>query len=196
MADTKYNITSDNIKLLRDLVEKSVNRKMVTRTDFDFLAEHIRSHVHCSVSATTLKRVYGYINDVGGYTPGRYTVCAMAKLLGYNDFEDFVASAPKEDIQSVEYEGDVIRSSDLPAGTCIEVTWSPGRKCVLKHVADDRWIVKESVNAKLHESQLIACSQFRLHAPLFINYLSDNGTPLKSYIAGARTGIIYRLLDV
>ena len=49
------------IERLRQTVEKAITRKMRTPKDFDFLSERIFDKLHQNVSATTLKRIWGYL---------------------------------------------------------------------------------------------------------------------------------------
>ena len=57
------NINKAVIASLRREIETAVNRRLATPKDFDALREMIFSRLHILVSATTLKRIWGYIDD-------------------------------------------------------------------------------------------------------------------------------------
>lgn len=48
---------------LREMIEEAVGRKMKTPKDFDFLADQIFDKLHETVSSTTLKRMWGYLQE-------------------------------------------------------------------------------------------------------------------------------------
>ena len=58
------NINSPEILELRHRIENSVNRKIQTPADFDFLRGIIWDRTHEQISASTLKRIWGYIDGV------------------------------------------------------------------------------------------------------------------------------------
>ena len=65
---------------LRELIETTVDRKMKTPRDFDFLSEQIFDKLHETVSPTTLKRLWGYIQEQS--MPRKATLDVLA-LLNY-----------------------------------------------------------------------------------------------------------------
>jgi hypothetical protein len=72
---------------LRNLIEEKVGRKMKTPKDFDFLAEQIFDKLHESVSATTLKRIWGYLTEPS--TPRLSTLDLLAQFIDYKDWDSF-----------------------------------------------------------------------------------------------------------
>jgi len=75
---------------LRELIETTVDRKMKTPRDFDFLSEQIFDKLHETVSPTTLKRLWGYIQDQS--MPRKATLDVLAQFVGYNDWDTFCSS--------------------------------------------------------------------------------------------------------
>ena len=85
---------------LRDKIEEAVGRKMKTPKDFDFLSEQVFEKLHETVSATTLKRIWGYLPDSS--KPRISTLDFLSLFVGEKDWEAFCS----------QMEG---ASSDLPA---------------------------------------------------------------------------------
>ncbi|MCR4847913.1 MAG: hypothetical protein K5920_03560, partial [Bacteroidales bacterium] len=54
--------TSPEIAELKKQIEASVKRKMMTPTDFIFLSGAVWDRTHETMSPTTLKRLWGYID--------------------------------------------------------------------------------------------------------------------------------------
>ena len=75
------NINSPEILELRHRIENSVNRKIQTPADFDFLRGIIWDRTHEQISASTLKRIWGYIDGVD--ETRNSTLNILARSLGY-----------------------------------------------------------------------------------------------------------------
>ncbi|MDE7145310.1 MAG: hypothetical protein K2O30_04065 [Duncaniella sp.] len=186
----------DNILSLRREVERKANRAVKTPADFEFLSEAINALTHLTVSPSTLKRVWGYINDVGAsYRPGNYTLRALARYVGYLEFEDFVHRKHGGDVQSDFYFGDMVESVMLPKNAYVLVTWRPDRKCVMKHLFDTHFEVVEAHNSKIMTGDIVTCSFFVQNAPMYVNSIRREGVASMSYIAGTNGGVRFEVLD-
>ena len=76
-----------HIAQLREAMEKKAGRQMHTPKDFDFLSESIFETLHQKVSATTLKRLWGYLQESS--TPRVSTLDLLAQYVGYADWNSF-----------------------------------------------------------------------------------------------------------
>lgn len=88
------------IEQLRNAVERTIGKTLETNKDFERLSNSIYDKTHVSISATTLKRIWGYLSE--GVTPRRYTLDQLARFIGFDDFDAFCASlesdkAPESD---------------------------------------------------------------------------------------------------
>jgi len=72
---------------LREKIEDATNRKPKTPRDFDILSEQIFEKTHERLSATTLKRVWGYL--VATSSPRVSTLDILAQFIDYRDWNDF-----------------------------------------------------------------------------------------------------------
>lgn len=187
-------VTKEGIDALRGCVENYLDRRMVTPTDYDYLSLQISERVNRQVSPTTLKRVWGYVRDSGeDYKPGRYTATALAALVGYRDYEDFVTAYNKGEIQSAEYSGESLPVATLSAGERVVLQWSPERRCLLEYLGGNLFKVLEARNAKLKVADLVECAIFIQNAPAYFSRVIRDGHPQACYIAGSRTGIRWQL---
>ena len=85
------------ISRLREAVETTVGRKMRTPKDFDFACQQIMSVTGNYVSATTLKRMWGYLSEP--VTPRRSTLDILAQYVGKTDWQAFL-DAPLDETSS------------------------------------------------------------------------------------------------
>lgn len=157
----------DAIQRLRHLVEKRLGYGLNTLADFKHAAAEMAARTQRPISATTLMRMWGYVQDGGtDYRPTYYSLSTLALFLGYMDFKRFeMQSEGHADIQSEGYTGKSIDTGDLPAGTSVCVTWDPGRHCVLKRLDGHRFEVTEAVNSKILVGDIVECSSFTQEAP-------------------------------
>ena len=76
-----------HISRLREAMEEKAGRQMRTPKDFDFLSESIFEALHQKVSATTLKRLWGYLAESSA--PRISTLDILAQYVGYTDWDHF-----------------------------------------------------------------------------------------------------------
>lgn len=185
----------EKLNELRGEVERKVNRSVRTPADFEYLSEDIKAVSRLCVSPTTLKRVWGYMNDAGAfYRPGNFTLRALARYVGYREFEDFVERDHTASSQSAVFFGDMVESANLPKGTYVRVAWHPGRECVLHHLFDVHFEVVETRNSKLMKGDIVSCCFFVQNAPLYFNSIHREGVGSMSYIAGSSSGVRFEIL--
>ena len=72
---------------LREAIEKVVDRKMKTPKDFDFLSGCIFDTLHQNISATTLKRIWGYLAEP--VVPRLSTLNLLAQFVGVESWDAF-----------------------------------------------------------------------------------------------------------
>lgn len=70
-------------------LENKVGKRMHSSKDYVYLSECIYEETHQLVSASTLKRLWGYLDE--GVTPRRSTLDLLSQFLGYSEWDDFCA---------------------------------------------------------------------------------------------------------
>ena len=88
--------TSPEISELKQQIEESVGRKMKTSNDFTFLSGAIWERTHENISTSTLKRLWGYLDE--SVTPREKTLDVLTQFLGYRGWKEYTqhANNPKE----------------------------------------------------------------------------------------------------
>ena len=86
--------TSPEITELKKRIETSVKRKMKTPTDFIFLSGAVFERTRETMSPTTLKRLWGYID--GADQTRNSTLEILSRFLGFSNWDSFVAEIGKE----------------------------------------------------------------------------------------------------
>lgn len=188
----RYKVDHEVLERLKMAVEQFITFPLSTPYDYARLSETLKLEGCGYISATTLKRIWGYINDTGGsYSPSAYSLRTLCNLLGFKDLEEF-AHCPVP-IQSREYTGDFVESCRLPEDAELELRWLPNRCCVLRHLTDSLFKVLHEENSHLRENDIVECGCFTQRAPAYFNRVFRNGVAPKTYIAGTASGITFTM---
>ena len=176
------------IEKLKQILKSQFGRDMETPADFSDLSDDIRVKLKCSsISATTLKRLFGYI---------KYDKCIslsslslLARYLGYSGWNAFCMNYKSE---SDFISNQVIYSKNLSKGDSVVFEWNPNRYCLAEFLGNDKFLVRDAQNCKLEIGDTFTTTQFTLNNPLIITDLiqirmSDNSP--KKYVAGSKSGL-------
>ena len=178
--------TSPEILELRKRIEDDVKRNMKTPADFIFLSGAIWERTHETMSPTTLKRLWGYID--GADTTRNCTLNILSKFLGFNDWDDFLANIG-QDNGSDYVKSQHLKVEDLAVGDHVSVSWKPNRRCTFRYLGDYRFIVEKSENSKLKVGNTFSCGLFILGEPLYLNDLVQDNNPPVAFVVGNKDGI-------
>lgn len=179
--------TSPEILELRKHIEDDVKRKMKTPADFIFLSGAIWERTHETMSPTTLKRLWGYID--GADTTRNCTLNILSKFLGFNDWDDFLTNIG-QDNGSDFVKSQHLKVEDLSIGDRVSVSWKPNRRCTFRYLGDYRFIVEKAENSKLKVGNTFSCSLFILGEPLYLNDLVQENNPPVAFVVGNKDGLV------
>lgn len=180
---------------LRQLIERVSGITLNTPTDYEQLSSMIFAQLHATVSASTLKRLWGYAGQET--KPRVYTLDVLARYVGYKDFKALENSIGREDEQQSQlFISNTITADLLSEGDCLLLTWHPDRRCVIEYLGCGQFRVIEAQNTKLSVGDYFECHLFINHEPLYIDRLIHNGMPPMSYVAGRIDGIVAKRISV
>ena len=138
--------TNPEISELKQQIEESLGRKMKTSADFTFLSGAIWERTHENLSASTLKRIWGYVD--GPDKTRNSTLIILSKFLGFKDWDGFMEHIG-QDNGSDQVKNLHIKTDDLTVGDLVSVSWKPNRHCIFRYLGDYRFIVEQTENSKL-----------------------------------------------
>lgn len=180
------NKNSPEIYELKRQVEEQLNRKMKTPKDFIFLSGVVWDRTHETISPTTLKRLWGYID--GADQARSSTLDILSQALGFHDWEDYLDQLDRAG-GSDPVLSPHISIDQLTAGDRVAVSWNPNRRCTFRYLDDARFIVEESENSKLKKGDTFSATLFILNEPLFLNNLIQGKNPPVPFVVGNRGGL-------
>lgn len=178
--------TSPEIAELKKRIEENMKRKMRTPNDFVFLSGVVFERVRETISPTTLKRLWGYID--GADQTRNSTLNILSQFLGYDNWEDFVKKTGMES-NSDEVLSPHVKAVDLQVGDLVKVSWMPNRRCTFRYLGEEQFVVEEAENSKLKVGNTFYCSLFILGEPLYLTGLVQGKNPPVDFVVGNRDGL-------
>lgn len=180
--------TNPAVIKLREMVERSIPRKIKTPADFTYLSGAIFERCGETISETTLKRIWGYI---GGYENIRYhTLSILAHFVGYKDWDNFLEDNvidPNENSEEIMQR--CIRSKNLSVGDKLYFSWDPDRECLVEYKGNDTFKVLDSKNSKLNKNDTFSCDIFIENQLLYIDDLTRDNVTYTLFVAGKKGGL-------
>ena len=175
-------------QILREMIERMVGRKMLVPRDFVWLSEKVLERTQQRVSASTLRRFWGYVNEGG--TASKFTKNVLAIFLGYADFEEFVLLQGAGEQQSQMVMGREISCDDLYEGQLLKLSWLPDRTCIIRYQGNGSFKVVSSENTRLAKDDTFECRHFINHEPAYLHAWKHGDDEPVTYAIGKKNGII------
>lgn len=190
MEDLKY-----LYKALKRGVEKVAGRKMCTPRDYNYLVADIQRTTHETLSPTTLKRFWGYLDKGREYVPMKHTLDVLSIYVGYKNWETYcIQSSVGNKSESAPVKSKTLYSTSLKPGDIVILRWNPNRCVTVRHLGEDLFVVEKSVNSKLDEGDRFCCGVFIMGEPLYLSRHTRGETVLGAYICGRDNGVDWSVI--
>ncbi|MBQ0122843.1 MAG: hypothetical protein KBS38_04420 [Bacteroidales bacterium] len=169
-------------------VERKYGRRVATSTDFESLSAEIERMNGDLISASTLKRLWGYVNS--NPTPRGSTLDILCRYIGERNFNEFCNNLKKNaNVESGHFTSRFIATSELSVGQKLLLGWNPDRLVQIVYLGDFRFRVLESHNAQLQEDDEFEATNFSLGFPLYLPFILRGMVKHPSYVAGSFNGL-------
>lgn len=191
--------TEKDIQLLISAIEKAEGISKITSKKFEHLSQRIFMRTRETIGVTTLKRLWGYVNDTT--TPRAVTLDILSQYIGYRSFDDFKRLYNADEGNGTPSSkitfGDCVYADEMEVGDVYRLTWSPNRVCDIEYRGDFTFVVKSSQLTKLTEGTSFRCQVIEKGEQLFIDhvYFDEKQRSPLNYIAGKIGGINYEKLQ-
>ncbi len=170
-------------------VEETFGMKATTPSHFEQLAGLIFERTGELLSPTTLKRLWGYINE--STVPRKSTLNILASSCGWRGFDEFVKGNTPE-IESGFVGARVLNAEkELQPGEIVRVMWQPARVCVIKYLGKSNWVVVSSEGTRLSAGDTFTCPMIIAGEPLYLDNVSHDGSRPGVYVCGRNHGITF-----
>ena len=178
--------TSPEIAELKHRIETNLKRKMKTPTDFIFLSGAVFERTRETMSPTTLKRLWGYVD--GADQTRNSTLEILSQFLGFSGWDQFVEEIGKDN-DSDKVLSHHIDVKELNVGDKVKVSWRPDRRCTFRYLGDQQFEVEAAENSKLKVGDTFCASLFILGEPLYLSNLVQDGKAPVPFVVGSRGGL-------
>ncbi len=186
------NIPESSTELIKNLcrrVEETYGKAVLTPLQFEALADDISHRMGKRLSATTLKRLWGYLNEP--MTPRQSTLDILARYCGWHDYADF-AKGDKPEIESGSVGANVISVvKDMKPGERVKLMWQPSRVCIVEYLGDLRWRVVESEGTRLTAGDTFNCALIVAGEALYLDNLVHGDARPGVYVCGRKSGVSF-----
>lgn len=183
---------TEKLAELRELMERTCQRKMRTPKDFDTMSAQIFLVTHQNVNSSTLKRFYGYVGEV--QFPRESTLDILCQYVGFCSWEAFVQQDSSTKKESNLVVGEHFYASQLRMGQRVRIIWQPDRVVVAVYGGNDRFVVIEAEQTKLPVGATFRCSLFIQNEPLYITEVTGLSSIPVDYVCGSDHGIRYSVI--
>ena len=181
-------MNTPEIEELKQLVERKFGKVLGTTTDFEEFSLHVDRLTGLRLSASTLKRLWGYVGD--SHKPRTCTLDILAQYIGHKDYADF-KSWLKTSVRynSSFFDANQLTSAELRPGSVVEIGWSPNRLLHLSYSGDSIYEVVYSANSKLARGDRFVTGCFIKGQPLYLPYVERGGVRTAPFVAGRNGGL-------
>ena len=192
MMKVKTNIqqmfNTPEIEELKLLVMQKYGRGLNTTTDFEEFSLYISRNMGENISASTLKRLWGYVCD--SHKPRVATLDVLARYLEFDNYYSFLMwLKTSTKYNSSFFNASQLVSNDIEPGAVVEIGWSPNRLVHLKYLGESKFSVIYSCNSKMQPGDTFITGCFIKNQPLYLPYIERDGERTSPFVAGRNGGL-------
>ena len=188
MSDFSNSHHTPEIMALMEAVEKRFDRKPETSTQFIALSYAIESVTGNHLSASTLKRLWGYVNN--SPAPRISTLDILSKYSGYRYFRAFCENLRKGSGDSSGFfSTSFVVPEELKEGERVEIGWAPDRLLQIEYLGDYHFRVINALNSKLMAGDEFEAASLMTGYPLYLSSVLRDGKWTTPFVGGKNGGL-------
>lgn len=175
---------------LINITNKTIGFTPRTPTDFNILNLLIKKKNDTTISVSSLKRIWGYVNYNSFPSPN--TLNQLCRFNGYNDWNTFLKENDIIDENDIsEYLcNSLVYADSLREGDTLMVEWYKDKGCTLEYLGDHRFEVKDARNIKLMDGDCITIHSLCVGLPFCASDITRGTTTIPGYIGARNNGIM------
>jgi hypothetical protein len=176
--------------VLSEIIKKRIEEKSGLRIrssrDCELLASKIVSESNCRLSASTLRRLFGFVK--GTKEVRIHTLDVISNYLGYPTWDELIETFNKDKSSSPKIITKII-SSKLKKGEKYQYLCKPEIEVTLEYLGKSKFKVLSAKNSQLLPDDIFTASVLTLHHPLFILEVERDGKTLGKTIEAKVSGV-------
>lgn len=167
-------------KLIKQKIEERFGKEVRYPKDCEPLANHISQACKTRVSASTLRRLYGFVKGIR--EPRLHTLDIVAEYLGHKGWEQLVSSFDRSEDEP-EKLIDKLRPEQIKNGQAIQVAYEPTKVIEIRKVGGQLQVVSSNEKRVLVNDE-VRFRLLELHYPLtFSHHFREGGSLGKLQLA-------------
>lgn len=175
---------------LINLTNKTIGFTPRTPTDFNILNLLIKKKQESTISVSSLKRIWGYVNYNSFPSPN--TLNLLSRFNGYTDWNSFLKENDiiTENDFSEYLSNSLVYSDSLKVGDTLIVEWYKDKGCTLEYLGDHRFEVKDVRNIKLENGDQFTMHSLCVGLPFCASEIIRGSYRIPGYIGARNNGIM------
>lgn len=159
-----------------------------TPTEFNQASLSISKIPGLAVSASTLRRLYGYVAYDG--EPSVTTLNTLARFNGYKSWEDFCLQQSAKQVDDSDFlENEIANTERLVPGDRLTLGWHNGKGCILECISYQRFRVVSSTNIQLQPESTCKLTTVCMGHPLYVTDVHQGNEIMAAYVGAKKGGI-------
>ncbi len=188
MAEVQNPYHTPEIQALMAAVEQRFQRKPETTMHFIALSFAIESATGNQLSASTLKRLWGYVNNIPA--PRVTSLDILSQYVGHKSFRAFCEWLRAKTVEtSAFFQTSYLIPEELTPGTLMELGWEPDRLVRVEYLGGQNFRVIESRNSKLQKGDVFEASSLMTGYPLCLSGVLREGKLTSPFVGGKKGGL-------
>lgn len=182
-------IKNETIERLKEAIVEKYGSPLETEKDYSLLSEAIgdfafrHGNKADSVSASTLKRLFGYMRD--HFSPSATTLNILSRYVGFSDFQSFLNGLQSDEVISKH-----IAADSLAIGEEITLCWEPSRIMTIRYEGNSRFSVIKAEGTRIAVGSKFRCAVIISGEPLILtDLLMPEAKEPIIYIIGKKSGV-------
>lgn len=176
------------IENIIQLTNKNAGFTPTTPCDFNTLSIKILKKTQNTISVSSLKRLWGYVQYRSMPSPS--TLNILARFNGYSDWETFAKENSTATSETSEFlQGEILDLENVQKGEKIEINWERNKRCLIQNIKDNIFRVIEADNIKLKEGDIFQLDNLCVGMPLCARDIKRNSLTIPAYIGARKEGI-------
>eukprot|EP01038_Epipyxis_sp_PR26KG_P004014 gene4014-5741_t len=145
-------------------------------SDCDILAEKIFTECRFNISASTLRRLFGFVK--GTKTVRIQTLDAISNYLGCATWDELIQPLNKES-KVTNQKITELKTNRIKVGDKYQYTYKPEAEIIVEYIGKSYFKVISAKNSPLKNDDLFKVGTLALHHPLFISDIERNGETIE-----------------
>ncbi|TGY80835.1 hypothetical protein [Lepagella muris] len=171
------------------ITDKNLGYRPQTPSEFNQLIVAIKKKVGHSISLSSAKRLWGYVNYSN--VPSVNILNILSRFNDFDDWEDFLRryGTLGLDENSHFLNDNMIESDNLKEGDVLLISWEKDKSCSLLYLGDHRYRVLEAQNIKLLPDDEFMMHSVAVDLPFYAADIRRGDEVITGYVGARKSGI-------